>query len=313
MKFYVGVTDNDWFRFLRRLRPEDINFWQPGRSVKFKAIEYGAPFLFKLKSPNKKIAGVGFFANHSFLPVSVAWDTFGFGNGCETLEELQRKIYSYRKDNHPNLQIGCITLSSSIFFDDADWIDAPENWANSIVQGKTYDTSSEIGEKIWNKVESLLLRYETNYQNVNKIIAPSEVNEQQPRYGQALLSRIRLGQGAFRVLVTEAYERKCAISGEKTLPVLEAAHIKPYKDEGPHKVSNGVLLRADFHKLFDNGYLTITKDYKIEVSGRIKEEFENGKEYYQYHGKSLIYLPIEEKNRPNIEYIDWHNLNIYKG
>jgi putative restriction endonuclease len=66
------------------------------------------------------------------------------------------------------------------------------------------------------------------------------------------------------------------------------------------------------HKLFDNGYLTITKDYKVEVSKAIKEEFENGREYYQYHGKELLYLPTKATDRPNPNFIEWHNQN-FKG
>jgi putative restriction endonuclease len=96
------------------------------------------------------------------------------------------------------------------------------------------------------------------------------------------------------------------------LPVLEAAHIKPYNLEGPHKVSNGLLLRSDMHKLFDSGYITITTDYHVEVSKAIKEEFENGKEYYQYHGKELMYLPANSKDKPSIAYIRWHN-DLFKG
>ena len=42
--------------------------------------------------------------------------------------------------------------------------------------------------------------------------------------------RPRLGQGAFRIIVTDLYGRKCAVTGEKTMPALEAAHIRPYAD-----------------------------------------------------------------------------------
>jgi putative restriction endonuclease len=96
------------------------------------------------------------------------------------------------------------------------------------------------------------------------------------------------------------------------LPVLEAAHIKPYAESGPHFISNGILLRSDIHKLFDTGYLTVTDNLVVEVSNRIKEEFHNGKEYYQYHGKSLLYLPSRELDKPDKKFIEWHNNNIYK-
>ncbi len=70
-----------------------------------------------------------------------------------------------------------------------------------------------------------------------------------------ILARFRLGQGAFRIMVTEDYGRACAITGNHTLPVLEGARIRPYGESGPHLVANGLVLRADLHKLTDDGYL----------------------------------------------------------
>ena len=127
------------------------------------------------------------------------------------------------------------------------------------------------------------------------------------RFGAEYLARARLGQGTFRVLVTEAYERRCAITGERTLPVLEAAHIKPYAESGPHLVSNGLLLRSDLHILFDEGYVTVTEDYRVQVSRRIKEQYENGHEYYQYRDKPLRVLPGAEGERPARDFLRWHN------
>lgn len=132
-------------------------------------------------------------------------------------------------------------------------------------------------------------------------------------YKTSILSKVRIGQGAFRVLITDAYQRRCSITGEKTLPVLESAHIQSYAELGPHSVSNGILLRSDIHKLFDSGYLTITTNLKVEVSNRIKEEFLNGKEYYQYHGKDLVTIPLKEIDKPNSQYIEWHNSNVFRG
>jgi putative restriction endonuclease len=61
VKFYLGVTDTDWYRFLRDNKTEDVNFWQPGGSRQFSAVPMGAPFLFKLKAPLDAIGGLGFF------------------------------------------------------------------------------------------------------------------------------------------------------------------------------------------------------------------------------------------------------------
>jgi putative restriction endonuclease len=314
MKFYLGVTDNNWFNYLSKINPEDINFWQPGGTMNFKVLTPGAPFLFKLKSPLNAIGGIGFFSSHTFLPISIAWDAFKNRNGCDTYDEFKKMILNYRSDKlNLNPTIGCIILTNPIFFDKEDWIETPVDWSKSIVQGKSYDSNELIGRQIWLRIEKLLEKY--LFLNVldegkNQFILEESTS---PAYGKSILTKVRLGQGAFRVLVTDAYSRRCSITGEKTLPVLEAAHIKPYVESGPHFISNGLLLRSDMHKLFDTGYLTITRDLKVEVSSRIKEEFQNGKEYYQYHGKDLLFLPNRDFDKPNEKYIDWHNTIIYRG
>lgn len=310
MKFYLGVTDNEWFDYLSKINPEDINFWQPGGNSSFKVIPSGSPFLFKLKKPNNAIGGIGFFSSHIILPISVAWDVFGNRNGSATFDAFQGNIGRLRsRDNSLNLNpnIGCVVLTSPIFFRKEDWIPVPENWSNNIVQGKSYSTEDAIGRSLWEEVEKKLQQY--RFFNIPEESKSQLILEEQSQvqYGKSILTKVRLGQGAFRVLVTGAYSKRCAISGEKTLPVLEAAHIKQYSESGPHFISNSLLLRSDIHKLFDNYYLTITQEYKIEVSKRIKEEFENGKEYYKFHGKDLMILPQREIDRPRKDFIEWHN------
>lgn len=314
MKFYLGVTDNSWFNFLSRINPEDVNFWQPGGKINFRILDSGAPFLFKLKHPLNVIGGIGFFSSHTFLPINIAWDTFNIRNGCETFNEFRNMILNYRADKTVlNPTIGCIVLTNPIFFKREDWIETPSDWSRNIVQGKSYNTDETVGKHIWARVDKLLEKYlllnGTDQGQSQFLLEEPE----SPGYGNSILTKVRIGQGAFRVLITDAYSRRCSITGEKTLPVLEAAHIKPFANFGPHSISNGILLRSDMHKLFDTGYLTITNKSKVEVSSRIKEEFENGKEYYQYHGKDLLFLPRRDLDKPNEKYIDWHNTNIFKS
>ncbi|HPQ89852.1 MAG TPA: HNH endonuclease, partial [Candidatus Mcinerneyibacteriales bacterium] len=109
------------------------------------------------------------------------------------------------------------------------------------------------------------------------------------------------------------YQRRCAMTGERTLPVLEAAHIKPVSLLGRHEVRNGLLLRSDLHILFDKGYLTVDRSHTINVSRRIKEEYENGRDYYALHGKKLSVLPKHIEEYPSEIFLRWHNENIYCG
>ena len=137
------------------------------------------------------------------------------------------------------------------------------------------------------------------------------VAEAETRYGEPVLVFPRLGQGSFRVLVTDVYERRCAITRERTLPALEAAHIKPFSEQGPHRVDNGLLLRSDIHRLFDSGYVTVTSDHHFEVSNRIKEEFDNGEEYRALHGKR-IWVPPSPGLQPSPDFLTWHNDNVFR-
>jgi putative restriction endonuclease len=231
----------------------------------------------------------------------MAWEAFGIKNGAESLEELKEKIASHRQGENAHqddFYIGSIILEQPFFLPEEKWIPAPPDWSPSIQSGKRYDLSVEPGLTIVRQLQR------TN-------ISPQLIREERARYGEPTTVLPRLGQGAFRVLVTDAYERRCAISGEKILPVLDAAHIKSYKEGGEHLITNGVLLRQDIHTLFDKGYLTITPEYRVEVSRRLKDEFDNGKDYFRFHGQPIS-LPRKPDYRPDRDFLAWHNQNIYK-
>jgi putative restriction endonuclease len=296
MKIWVGLTDRKWFEFLRARNPDEVNFWQPSAGRRAVALESGSPFLFKLHAPHNVIVGGAFYVRYSALPARLAWGAFGANNGVPDYAALRRRVEQYRSGavvGDP--EIGCHVLNGPFFWAESDWIPAPDGWAPNIVQGKSFLTTDPAGAALWSAVVSRL-----------QPAVAGQIGDQ-PRYGADYLTRARLGQGAFRVLVTDAYDRRCAITGEKTLPVLEAAHIQPYAESGPHLVSNGLLLRSDLHTLFDGGYITVTDQLRVEVSPRIKEEFNNGREYYRHHGQQLVKVPDSLGERPSMSFLRWHN------
>jgi putative restriction endonuclease len=305
MKLFVGVTNNEWFRFLAERKPDEVNFWRPRSQTDFKALTQGDVFLFKLHSPLDFIAGGGIFVSHRFLPLPLAWQAFGENNGVPDFETFERRILEHRSPDELSRQIGCTVLAEPFFWPRDAWIPVPSDWSKNIVTGKGYDVSAGIGAALWADVQARLTT------GVSGRLAGS-IAEAAARYGAPVTIRPRLGQGAFRVEVTDAYSRRCAITGEKTLPALEAGHIRPYAKSGPHEIRNGLLLRSDLHNLFDLGYLTVTLDYKVKVSRRIREEFDNGRHYYALDGQSLAVLPREESARPAPEFLEWHH-GIFKS
>jgi putative restriction endonuclease len=74
-----------------------------------------------------------------------------------------------------------------------------------------------------------------------------------------------------------------------------------------------MLLRSDLHTLFDSGYMTVTEERRVKVSGRIREEFDNGRDYYALHGAELKSLPGNPADVPSREFLRWHNEKRYLG
>ncbi len=77
-------------------------------------------------------------------------------------------------------------------------------------------------------------------------------------------------------------------------------------------MNNGILFRADIHRLFDSGYVTVTPDLHFLVSAKIREEFENGRDYYRLNG-AAIRLPERAGDRPMGEALRWHNEERFLG
>jgi len=315
VKLRVCITDGDWQRLLAQ-QPEldEVNFWQPSGGREFRALQPGELLLFKLHSPRNFIVGGGVFAHATRLPASLAWQSFGIKNGASTFGEMRERIERYRRrpaERFEDQIIGCILLEQPFFLPEAQWIPAPEDWRPGIQQGKNYDTGEPIGRRLWERLQAALaasrvVAQGSDAERVATVMGTRELLERGPRFGEPILVRPRLGQGSFKVVVTDAYERRCSITGERVLPVLEAAHIKPYSEGGEHRVDNGLLLRSDVHTLFDSGYLTVTPDHKIEVSRRIKEDWQNGRDYYALAGRTLR-PPGRGYPAPAREFLAWHN------
>lgn len=340
MNCFVAVTDNEWFRYLSgRAHLDEVNFWQPSGSSQFRALAPGEPFLFKLHAPLNWIVGGGFFALFSLLPYRTAWDFFGEKNGADSLPVMRARIAKYRRvepSAFEDYTIGCIILTEPFFLEESDWISVPPDWSPNIVRGKGYDLAVSPGKELWEELELRLQGRNIKEGPVGDAAAadgPAAAMPQQAGlqfgsavassgsegvgrsrslYGEPTLVRPRLGQGAFRALVTDTYKRRCAVTGEKALPVLEAAHILPVSEGGDHRLDNGLLLRSDIHRLFDRGYVTVAPDHRFRVSSMLRDEFENGEPYYPLEGTE-IWLPGEVEAQPNRQFLEWHADSVFRG
>lgn len=313
MNAFVAATDPDWFAFLadRNAREpvDEVNFWYPKPwGGRFGVLSDGQPLLFKLKRPHDAIAGGGFFKHYTELPLSLAWGTFGWKNGAATHSDVWRRITRLRRETPKpwdDPTIGCVLLVEPFFWPEELWIRDVPGWHPNIQRGRTYDLREGDGLRLWEMVLERLA--------VAPLAGAEAGAEPIPGgYADPLLQQRRLGQGTFRALVTDVYGRTCAVTGERALPALDAAHIRPFSEVKGHTVSNGLLLRSDVHRLFDAGYVTVTPEYRVEASRRMREDFDDGEHYLRLHGAS-VRVPSEPSLRPAADALRWHNEERFRG
>jgi HNH endonuclease len=267
VRAYVGITDIDWYKYLS-MRPSlrEANFWRPYGARAFKVLEPGEPFIFKTKIPLNRIVGGGIYEGFVSLSISRAWEFFGEGNGVSSTEALVNRIRAITGESIEQIgdrDIGCILLRDLWFLPKEELLPAPPTFSGNIVQGKSYEYPGE--DAVVDSVVQRVFKFE---ERPNKLDPPIE--NLGPTKGEPRLITPRLGQAGFKAVVQEAYSRRCAITGHKILPTLQAAHVIPVADGGQHRVDNGILLRSDVHTMFDRGYIGVDTEYRLRVSPRLK-------------------------------------------
>ena len=311
-KIYLGITDTEWMNFLRNkqelgLLGSEINFWTPS-TVEFKALKPGELFLFKLhnrkaKGENGEIVGGGYFVAFEKMSISEAWERFRYGNGSETMNEMQEIIQSYRDRNDINDdgKIGCIILDRPFFFPQERWIDSPSDWGKSIVRGKTYTCDSEVGINLL----SLIANNGEQRESVQMIEEEIAANNLQGEEKKAFI-KVRVNQGVFRKKLLDKYSC-CCLCKVANPYFLVASHIKPWADSEPDEKlddNNGFLLCPNHDALFDGGYISFNDDGSILISDDV-----SAVDRIYMNINEDMHIELTAKNR---EYLKWHRDRIFR-
>ena len=287
----ITPTDIDWFKFLKsRLNFQVINFWtdtpwNPRR------LNFGDKFYFLLRSPVRKIGGYAEFYDYQNLTIKEAWQKFGRGNGVNSLYELGKKATG---DEEPDFstEIGCIVLQNPVFLDEADYFhprDYNLSFSNEISKHKYYPQLDKIN-------------FENDYQQVGFSFSSISADEEY-QFNQESETR---GQSEFRQNLFRYYNSQGVITREHNAELLDAVHIHPHIIKNRQHPKNGILLRSDFHKLFDEGLITITPEYQVLVSAQLESDY-----YQQYHEQD-IYLPDDNIFYPDHKVLEFHNCYIFR-
>lgn len=113
-------------------------------------------------------------------------------------------------------------------------------------------------------------------------------------------------QEAFREAVREAYDETCAVCGIRRetpdgRPEVEAAHIKPKSEGGPDDIRNGIALCKLHHWAFDNSWLSVTDNYRVEITDA--QCSDGYSEFVSLDGQNLE-LPADPRMYPAQKYFD---------
>lgn len=108
--------------------------------------------------------------------------------------------------------------------------------------------------------------------------------------------QIRRGQHDFRDRLLSAWKRRCVVTECRIVELLEAAHITPHSVEPNYRTSNGLLLRADIHTLYDLGLLSIDESMRVHLAPELLNS-----EYRNWDGKRIERRPDKGQDAPAIE------------
>lgn len=195
-----------------------------------------------------------------------------------------------------------------MFFPAEALVDVPATFNPQNLSGSVIDLEQPEGRRLW--AESLALAVATAPPSAPALGWLEEAADRQ-RYGRPQVVIPRLGQGSFRLAVLDAYGR-CAVTGEHSLPALEAAHIRPYGQGGTHDLPNGLPFRRDLHRLFDLGYVSVKPSGEFIVSPRLRSEFANGHTYYALAGQKLRPPKVADA-APDRELLAWHSDTVFQA
>jgi putative restriction endonuclease len=312
---FVANTDQRWFEFLRSASVggvvDEVNFWSPMAQRPMRQMQPGEPMFFRLKRPRYAVAGYGFFAHFALLELDVAWETFGTSNGFSDRIRFLEALGGWRQQEVPELRsdgrrLACTILRDAVFWPEDRWIPwgSERGWPPNVTQGMTIRDAA---------LADLLLRQIQLDQHVppEEFMPEFTLVDADEREIVSAQTRRRVGQGAFRTRLLTAYGARCAITGERTEPVLDAAHVQPYLGPRSNHIQNGLLLTKEFHALFDHGLVTVTPEHVVRVSPRIRDRWSNGKRYYDFHDRKLAVVPADARDQPSSDALHWHNLKRF--
>jgi putative restriction endonuclease len=188
---------------------------------------------------------------------------------------------------------------------------------------KGASNASKLDREIWNEFyqnwdqlpyESEELRASFENSTIEKLNSIDE--NELPKEGRerARVVRTRVNQSFFRSMVLSAYNNTCCITGLQNIELLVAGHIIPWSIDEKNRLNprNGLAMNALHDRAFETGLMTITPEYKIKISGLLKQQKNPSVHDYflKYNGRDIC---LPRRFLPDVEFLRYHNRERFKG
>lgn len=207
---------------------------------------------------------------------------------------LKMKIGNFGSFDPELRNRGIVGLSNTSKLDKEVWLEFNDNWENLAFES-----------------EKLIATFSNT--SIERSLELDVSNIPQGKEREAII-KARVNQNFFRSAILSSYNARCCITGLSVPSLLVASHIIPWSMNHKERLnpSNGLCLNPIHDKAFDNGYITITHDYKVKISKQLqglKEDVAVSNFFLKYDNQK-INLP--DRFFPKIEFLDFHAENIFK-
>lgn len=304
--YLVGVT-YPWYQAIKAhyivSGSRSVNCWTSlAESSNFKGPvpDPGSLVLFIVKRNGQEfICGGGFFCVSRTLEPSKAWDLFGVNNGADSYQDflfqLKEGGWNDGEKMISNELNGCFALSRH----------------EAYPIPKQLDVNVETGSTICYSLDSPQGRFLAlvAMHRRSPHLRPGTFNNEWPGiYLMAAEKHASDYSIVFFTRMLRAYDFRCAITGDRTQPLLDVAHIRTFYDERFTRPGNGIVMRTDIHRLFSQGYITCEYSSDNEVIVIVSKDLvvQGGREYMKYDGVKLL-MPDDKAMWPNRDYLVWHH------
>ncbi|MDZ7876819.1 MAG: HNH endonuclease [Saprospiraceae bacterium] len=190
-------------------------------------------------------------------------------------------------------------------------------------KGNKGKSSAGAGDKIiwdeyfnqWENLanDSITILSKTQHKPIEQIIDVDEVYQFAEGKEKERLIKIRVNQSNFRQRILASYNEKCCITGLNIPSLLVASHIIPWAVNKVERLNprNGLCLNSIHDKAFDRGFITLTSDYKVQLSKDVlmRKKDNSIKDLFLKYENQTIILP--DRYLPNPDFLEWHYQNVF--